>query len=55
MAVLLSAHSLLNRCLLHPHPMHMTDLPTTHLRPQLVTVLIKEVVMGVPLAGFPGN
>ena len=53
--LLLSVHPLPNQCLLHLHPIHMTDLPAN--LPQLVIVLIKGAVRGVirgmPLYWFP--
>ena len=38
--LLLSVHPLLDQCLLHLHPTHMTDLATYLPRPELVIILI---------------
>ena len=54
--LLLSAHLLLNQHLLHPYLIHQTHLPGylyICLRPQLVIVLIKGAVRGMPLCWFP--
>lgn len=51
--LLLSLHPLLDQCLLHLHPTHLTDLPTDLPPPQLLTVLTKGAVRGVPLCWFP--
>ena len=53
--LLLSAHPLPNQFLLYLYPMLTTDHPTTCPRSQLVIVLIKGTVRGMPLCGFPGN
>ena len=51
--LLLSVHPLPNRCLLHLHPTHLTDLPTYLPQAQLVIVLIKGALRGMPLCWFP--
>ena len=53
--LLLSVHPLPNQFLLRLYPMHTTDHPTTCPRSQLVIVLIKGAMRGLPLCGFPGN
>lgn len=53
--LLLSAHLLLNQCLLHPCLTHLPVYLCVCLRPQLLIVLIKGAVGAVPFAGFPGN
>lgn len=45
--LLLSKHPQLDQCQLHLHPSHKTDL-STYL-PQLVIILMKEAVRGVPV------
>ena len=47
--LLLSVNPLLDQCPLHLHPTHMADLPMYLPLRQLVTVLIKGAVRGVPL------
>ena len=51
--LLLSVHPLHDQCLLCLYLTHKTDLPTTRPRPQLVIVLTKGAVRGVPLCWFP--
>ena len=51
--LLLSVHPLPHQGLLHLHPTHMTTFLSTCPRPQLVIVLIKGVVRGLPLSWFP--
>ena len=46
-------HPLLYQCLLHLHPTHRNDLSAHLPQAQLVIVLIKEVVKGMPLFQFP--
>ena len=46
--LLLSIHHLLDQHLLHPHSIHMPDLPT-----MLMIVLTKVAVKDVPLCRFP--
>ena len=65
--LLLSVPPLLDQCLFHLHPIHMTDLPTYLPRPQLVIVLTvnskylhldslpKRCMRVCSSAGFPGN
>ena len=51
--LLLSVHPLPDQCLLHLHPMQVTDFPSTCPGPQLVIVFIKGAVRGVLLYWFP--
>ena len=52
--LLLSVRPLLRPCMLRLHPTHLTDIPVSiSPRPQLVIVLIKGAVRGVPHYWFP--
>ena len=51
--LLLSVHPLPDQCLLYLHSTHLTDRSTDLPQAQLVIVLIKEAVRGVPLCWFP--